>query len=279
MKLSKKDAELFFDIMWPLQTFVNQKHKIYPKMNTVEKYRDLLPGDKRPVINTLYKHPEIISEFVTVNPYNFSKDKLEIVTSWAHNLVTGTFYIERMLKKHTIFISEDSEVYAVLGLFDDFDEIVDKRRLPFMVKTTLLPFKGCIVYDGTLEGYNMFFGGNITRRMKETYMAAKQNDKIIERLEQSDDRQTAKKQGAETAEPKIKNWKSEFKKMTGIAAPLKGGKDQPAIFTPAFSLVKASLELGQAAASEPDDIDQLWDCYEKTVRALRKVETVLDRAD
>jgi len=38
MKLSAEDAELYFELMWALQYYVNQKLHIVSKVKTVEEY-------------------------------------------------------------------------------------------------------------------------------------------------------------------------------------------------------------------------------------------------
>lgn len=272
MKLSQEDVSLFFELMWALQYFVNQKYKILPKIKTLESYTTCVTGDKLKVRQTLYEHPELIDAFLEENPQQFSEEKLRIVETWKQ-YIAGEFYIERMLKKYTVFISSDDTVYAVMALNDAFDEMFDKRRLPVLVKAVLLPFKGQIIYDGLLQSYNVFFGGGISGDLKEIYMMAKQNGRIIESLEtpgtQANNVKTSKT---------LKDWRPEFDELVTRAKKLRGGGGQPAIYSPAFSLVKATLELGQIAVSDADDVEQLWKCFDKIERALRKVETTLYRS-
>jgi hypothetical protein len=56
------------------------------------------------------------------------------------------------------------------------------RQLPFLCKTILLPFKGQIIYDGLLSGYNITFGSGIRRRLKDSYNDAKKRQGIITSL-------------------------------------------------------------------------------------------------
>jgi hypothetical protein len=67
----------------------------------------------------------------------------------------------------------------VLGLIDGLEEVVPAYDLPRMVDAVLLPFKGWIIYDGLLQGYNISFGGGIRSDLNHTYMTAKQKDRII----------------------------------------------------------------------------------------------------
>ena len=58
-----------------------------------------------------------------------------------------------------VFLSATEPVvaYGVVALFDPFEAVIGPY-LPRMIKTTLLPFKGRIVYDGLITGYNITFG-------------------------------------------------------------------------------------------------------------------------
>ena len=62
-----------------------------------------------------------------------------------------------------VFLSSTEPVvaYGVVALFDPFEAVIGPY-LPRMIKTTLLPFKGRIVYDGLVTGYNVTFGGGIS---------------------------------------------------------------------------------------------------------------------
>ena len=122
---------------------------------------------------------ELIDAFVSENPFNLPEDELEIVRSWK-DLVAGEFYVYRCLKNYTIFLttSEPVVAYGVLSLMDSFEDLIGPR-LPHLCKTVLLPFKGQIVYDGLLAGYNITFGSGIRRRLKESYDDAKERQGII----------------------------------------------------------------------------------------------------
>ena len=63
---------------------------------------------------------------------------------------------ERYLKNYAVFIASDQKVYAVLGIYDAFEDLYPRSGLPLLVKAVLLPFKDSIIYDGLLQRYNMF---------------------------------------------------------------------------------------------------------------------------
>ena len=106
--------------------------------------------------------------------------------------------------------------------------------------------------------------------MKETYLAAKQRGEIIESLTEIDAQPVTSVPG----KPQ-KDWAPELEELLARASKLRGGGGQPPVYSPVFSLIKASLELGQAAVADPQDEAKLWKLLGKAEQALRKVERSL----
>lgn len=183
MQLSPDDVERFFRLHRSLMFYVNRRLKVIDKkLSTPEKYSGLPPETRLKVHKALLDHTDLIDAFAAENPFKFSDEDLEIVRSWK-NLVSGTFYVFRYLKTHTIFLSSTEPVvaYGVLALFDPFEAVVGPH-LPRMVETTLLPFKGKIVYDGLVSGDNVSFGAGIKRRLNEQYKEAKERFGVVTSL-------------------------------------------------------------------------------------------------
>jgi hypothetical protein len=274
MKLTTKEADLFFELTWSLQFFVNTKLNIIPDIQSCKDYTDLPQEDKYKVRETMYDQPDLIDDYISQNPDQFDDEKLKIVKQWQH-FIRGQFYIERFLKSHAIFIGED-KVYGVLGLYQGFDEFFHKSHLPICIKTVLLPFQGKIVYDGLMQGYNVFFGSGIKSSLKEEYMKAKQNGRIITALEDVQDKQ---KTAAKKSLKQSKDWSTEVEQLISISKKLKGGNGQPMINSPAFTLVKASIALANDALQDPSNFNVLLKDLQKVERAARKVEDTLYRMD
>jgi len=274
MNLSPDEVSLFYKIMWPLQFYVNQKRKILSDVESVEEYIELYDSEERlPVRDALYEHADLIDAFIQENPAQLSRDELEIARSWK-KFVAGKFYIERYLKKGTVFIGGGDQVYMVQGLMDDIQDIFAySHRPPIMVKAVLLPFKDRIIYDGLFQTYSIFFGGGIKRNLKEIYMAAKQNGRIIESLSPA----LQAKQREQARRKPDKDWRSEVDELVKAANKLKGQKVP--IRSEAFSLLKASAQLTQAVVHNPEDLDALWKQHNRVIRAIRRLETTLDRAE
>jgi hypothetical protein len=73
----------------------------------------------------------------------------------------------------------------VLGLVSPIEEIVHIPP-PCLVRTTLLPFEGKIIYDSLLAGYNVYFGSGIRASLNDTYKAAQERGTLLTSLEAAD---------------------------------------------------------------------------------------------
>jgi len=273
MKISEEDADLFFRLTWSLQFYVNQQLQILPDVDSLEAYEAVSTEDKLKVRDALYEHLKLLDDFVAENPADLSAEELANVKSWRQP-VRGDFYIERFLKKGTIFVGgeKSSQVYLVLGLHDSLEDIFYGFPPPIRVQATLLPFKGRIIYDGLLNVYRIYFGGGIRGDLKETYMAAKQRGRIIETLEPG-----AQPVQEAPAKP-LPDWEPAVNQIAETARQLKGSRQAP-IQSQAINLLKASVTLAQSAVSVPDDLENLHNLLHKTQRALARLETTLYRAE
>ncbi len=266
MLLPIDDARLFFKLMPALQVFGNQKLQVIKNLQDTEQYKKISNEQRVKLRNAVYEHPNVIELFVSENPNRFSNDELEIVAGWK-NFIAGQFFIQRTLKKYTIFI-RDEKVYGVLGLIEPLEQVLGGYPLPVYVKTTLLPFKGKIIYDGLLEGSNVFLGTGISGELDHKYRMAKRNGTIIESLD-PDWKPAPPKPGI------VKDWKPLITELQEKASKLRASSDDPEIQSPAFSLVKASLELASVAVEFPEDLEKLDKALHKVMRASNKAEKAL----
>jgi hypothetical protein len=183
MQLSLEDVDHFYRLLGSLMVYVNQKLKVLEEqVITPEAFSALPPETRLKVHQALLEHLDLIDAFAVENPFGLDETDLGIVQSWNH-LVSGTFYVFRQLKKYTVFLSSKEPVvaYGIVALFDPFAALVGPV-LPRMIKTTLLPFKGRIVYDGFITGYNISFGPGIRRRLNESYQEAKARYGVVTSL-------------------------------------------------------------------------------------------------
>jgi Domain of unknown function (DUF6398) len=183
MQLDPHDLHLFFKLYPALLCFVNQRLNVVEKpLARPEKVIKLPTEERIKLRDALVANMNLIDAFASENPFRLSEDEQEIVRSW-NDLVAGEFYVYRFLTNYTVFLTTREPVvaYGVLSLIDSFEDLIG-FRLPHLCKATLLPFKGRIVYDGLLAGYNITFGSGIRRRLKESYEAAKERQGIVTTL-------------------------------------------------------------------------------------------------
>ena len=174
MPLDPDELRLFYKLYPSLLCFVNQRRVITSTPFTTPEHFGRLPIEERLKLrDALVADIHLIDAFISENPFMLSEDELEDVRSW-EDLVAGEFYVYRCLKKYTVFLTAGEPVvaYGVLSLMDPLEDLIG-HRLPHLCKAVLLPFKGRIVYDGMLAGYNITFGSGIRRRLKESYDDAK----------------------------------------------------------------------------------------------------------
>lgn len=274
MKVTTEEANLFFELMWLLQYYVNNKLNIIKNIKTLEEYKELPQEKKFKVREAVYKNPNLLDDYISNNPNNLITDQLSIIKEWK-GFKIGDYYIERYLKNYAVFIG-NKNVYGVLGLHSSIDEIFPKFYLPLYVKTVLLPFKGKIVYDGLMQSYNILFGGGIKRNLKETYLRAKQKGKIIFSLGKPISKQG---HGKEKAVSQQKDWSKEIEQLISISKKLKGGTDQFILNSPVFSLVKVSIDLANQAVIQSSDVDTLIKELKKVEKAVNKIKNILYRFD
>jgi hypothetical protein len=271
MNLSPADAELFFRLMTNLLAYVNQQLKILPDIKSAQDYLDSIHDAKRDIRAALWKKPQLIDAYVAKNPNGFSNQELVIIKSWKR-FIAGKFQIARYLKTHAIFIGEKSQIYGVLGLYDSFDDLFAGRALPVMVETVLLPFKGQIVYDGIMNIYNIFFGGGIRSSLKDEYLRAKQNNRIIMTLEP----EIAAAPQAKPPKKPEKDWKPTIEEIVKASAPLKGATP---LESAAFSLLRAAANVAQTTLQGPTNVYELEEAVKQISRALKRFQTVMVRIE
>ena len=184
MSLSQEEAALFYKLMVGLHWYVCQQLDLYPQINSPEAYRQLDQPAKLAVRNELYNQPEFIDTFVTDNPSRLPDGALAIVHGWK-NFVAGDFYIERFLTPYSIWIAAapPANVYAVYGIAQPIEAIIERVYLPQRVNSVLLPFQDKIIYDGFLSTYPTRLGGPLNATLREEYITAKAQGRLIERLE------------------------------------------------------------------------------------------------
>lgn len=266
MTLSPNDGKLFYELMWKLQYYVNQKRGFHKNISSLEVYANLPSKTKMKARDELWKTPELIESYAQENPDALPAEELAIIRKWK-SFVKGSFFILRHLKAGSIFI-KDNQVYAVHGIQDPLDEVIPSYALPRMVEAILLPFKGQIIYDGLLAGYSIHFGGGIRSDINHTYKVAKQKNRIITTLEPG------------LATPIIiKPKKNIAPQLKDVSAALTKLKSDSPLQNSALALARASIELSLADAQgtlAPDEINTQARKIFKTSKRLLDLLDIMD---
>ena len=71
MKLNTEEAELFFELTWALQFFVNRKKEVIPDIHSIQDFKELPQERRFQVREALYESPELIDAYVAQNPDEF----------------------------------------------------------------------------------------------------------------------------------------------------------------------------------------------------------------
>jgi len=263
MTLPPEDGKLFFELMWKLQYYVNQKRGCHKNISSMEAYASLSTEKKLKARDELWKNPELIEAYVQENPDALPPGQLEIVRKWT-DFIKGSFFILRHLKKGSIFIGKDDRVYAVHGIQDPLDEVLPSYILPQMVEAILLAFKGRVIYDGLLSGYNIHFGAGIRANLTHTYRLAKQRNRIITTLE-------PKLKNYVSAKPK-KNIAPQLREVSTILTRVRGASP---LQTSALALARSSIQLSLAEAEDTIASGELEKQARKILKASRRLLEIM----
>ena len=179
MKLKPEDAELFYELFFPLLDYVNENFHV-----TTKKVRftgeSIDPQDAYEVANFLWKRAGIIDDYL--NEMKLPDEHREIIRGWKR-CIPGTFILERHLRKGSVFISSSTQnVYLVNGIIDSWNEMLHGVSTPILLQATLLPFKNVIITDGLVSVSQIRFGRNYSADFKEIYMTAKHNASIKSKI-------------------------------------------------------------------------------------------------
>ena len=182
MQIGEDEGRLFYHLFVGLQMLVNRRFGVVAPVASFKDFMELTVEERLKVRDVLYDHPECFDEFLREADLSASEDAAELVVGWRDHRISGTFFVFRHLKKHTVFLSSEdpARAFGVLGLADPLERMVPYP--PIMLKATLLPFRDQIIYDGFLVGLALSFGGGMRRELNDSYREAKARFGIITAL-------------------------------------------------------------------------------------------------
>lgn len=174
MRLERSDAELFYQLWFPLLDFVNRKYHICPETETIDQQQGVDVCDAKAIADYLWSNTDVIKEYLA--SAKLPDEYAKIVAGWVQ-CKQGRYILERHLKKGSVFISaEDGTVYLVKGLFSTWEEMLGEA--PVLLDAVLIPFRGSIISDGLVMPYRICFGKGARESFKDAYMNAKRNNAI-----------------------------------------------------------------------------------------------------
>jgi len=175
MYLKQKQADKLYKLLFALAEYTNIEYEIGEGPITVG-FGNVTPEQMNPILEFLWEHSEkIIDDFVLKNPFNFSFEELEIIQSWKRH-VSGLFYPIENTKRGTVLMLDD-EAFEVIGISNDIAEMIPVGE--FIVKMTLLPFEGEIIYDAIISHQNTILGPNISKALSDNYEKLKADDAVV----------------------------------------------------------------------------------------------------
>ena len=147
--LEEQDAELFYQLFFPLLDFVNKEYRIFPEFETIDE--DVDPSAQKVVADYLWAHTRIIDIYLSET--ELPDEYAQIIAGWKQ-CKAGIFVLERHLQQGSVFISKsDHKVYMVKNRFSTWQELLGKA--PVELVTTLLPFRDC-AYSSGVPGLHCF---------------------------------------------------------------------------------------------------------------------------
>ena len=174
MRLERSDAELFYQLWFPLLDFVNRKYHVCSETEVIDQEQGVDAHDAKAIADYLWSHSAVLEEYLAVA--GLPKEYAQIVAGWKQ-CKPGRYILERHLKKGSVFISaEDGAVYMVKGLFSTWEEMLG--GCPVLLDAVLIPFRDSIITDGLVVPYRIYFGKGAREDFKEVYMTAKKKQTI-----------------------------------------------------------------------------------------------------
>lgn len=171
--LCKSAADLYYKLYLALLDYTNKKQGICKKLKKIYKQEGLDAKELKPINDYLWEHKEIIDEFVKKNDCNFNEEELEIIKGFKSAITSENFVVVGFEKEYTQILSVDEgKLYMVKGIRTDLDKIINPKNLPKVISTTLLMFKGNIIFNSFLSSMDVELGNDFNKQIVEEMESA-----------------------------------------------------------------------------------------------------------
>lgn len=181
--INSSQRDDFFKYTHALMNYVNMKYKINEKVSFDRYFNMVFDRSVSPyefdgylyeLLNYVWDNPKEIEEYVKENPDNFKEKELEEIMDIRNNyLKSDNLIIVGYERNHTLILNEN-KIYKVKGISKNIDKLIDKDNIPALISTTLVEFRGTIIYDGSMldkSGNLMISSGFMKEILKETKKA------------------------------------------------------------------------------------------------------------
>ena len=144
--MDDEDARLFYSTMNALLVYANERlHVVAPeRLRERPENPDMLYENGGQVSEALWRHRQLVDDFVRDNPLGLSERQLETARPWRHSL-RDMFTVVDADEDRAVYMNRD-RLFVVGAMQDPADSHV--HHIPSLMLLTLLPFKGGIVTDG-----------------------------------------------------------------------------------------------------------------------------------
>ena len=145
----------YFCVYKSILTPTNQKYKIKDKYK-IYKQKNIKVEEVLPIIKKFWKEKDtLIDEFCKINPYKFSDEEIDIIKEFKKGF-RDIFIVIKFDPEYTM-LTNNEKAFMIKGLNGNIDTIIPHESLPIIVITSLLPYKGKIVYDGIMASSSIEF--------------------------------------------------------------------------------------------------------------------------
>ena len=173
MVLNPAQGIRFFQLLDSVVDFANARLGLNLRVGRDRAQRD--PEKQSEVMRAVCAHPEVLQEYVALNPSGFSTSLLKDAASWCEALDDRFPYCVR--PNGDVELLFEDHIIELTGLSLEVDSML-KSDIGF-VEACLLPFAGRIVYASAMAEYDMAIGAGLAKQFDAWFADARENGKII----------------------------------------------------------------------------------------------------
>ena len=171
--LSPEDGRLFYKLFLPLLVYVDETYKMHKDLPRMAWNGALDMKEVKEIANRLWDDVSLLDNYVA-EQRDMSQEEKDILLSWKGR-IRGKFVLLRHLQRGSVFISEEKEVYQVLGIQSSWEELFPEETLPVFMEATLLPFRDVIISDGVVIPRPVRIPESVKEECQSIYLAARKS--------------------------------------------------------------------------------------------------------